>query len=297
MSEVPSFELESTDLTAPGEIVATFASPCPSGATEDRCWLTVVLAAAEDAAYGVYNYVPDGAMEMRLPIPRAAGAYELRLHSGYPRMNYNVEHRVAITVGPPAAIAAPALAVALESNAIVAEFDAPVASPAHSRFWVALVAPTDPDEAYGTWKYVEDGASETRLPLPVMGGELELRLHGDFPAQRTNVVARQAVIVPSRSRPEPLPSFVAATSATPGSELEVRFSSRVSSREGDRAWMTIAPVWSEDVERGEGRFVPDGAERMGLTVPTQPGAYEVRLHSHHPVLAYRVEQRSPLDVE
>ena len=93
----PGFELDKDTVAAGTAAHIVFDDPLPTVADE-RYWITITRADAADSAYGAWQYVEGGAHEVSLPAPRRAGAYEVRLHDGYPRLSHHVVHRQRLTV-------------------------------------------------------------------------------------------------------------------------------------------------------------------------------------------------------
>jgi serine/threonine-protein kinase len=91
------FTLASTRIPAGGKVQLRFPSAMRALPGE-RFWATVVARDAADNSWGSYEYVPDGAKALQLPVPSNAGEYEVRLHANYPKQTTNVVHRIAIDV-------------------------------------------------------------------------------------------------------------------------------------------------------------------------------------------------------
>ena len=75
---VPKFSLDAKTYAAGGTIQIKFASPIASP-INNRSWITVVEADKAKDQYGAWTYIEDQATAAQLPVPRAAGAYEVRL--------------------------------------------------------------------------------------------------------------------------------------------------------------------------------------------------------------------------
>jgi hypothetical protein len=88
--------LERTTFTKGETIVVTYSKPIQSPTGEEH-WLTLVPAREPDSAWGEWHYVPFVA-ETDALTTTAPGDYEVRLHSGYPRVPYHVEARIAVHV-------------------------------------------------------------------------------------------------------------------------------------------------------------------------------------------------------
>jgi hypothetical protein len=88
--------LERTDFASGEVILVTFSNRIHAPAGENY-WLTLVPAREPDSAWGEWHYVADGA-ETDSVAAGPPGDYEVRLHSGYPRVPYHVVARVLVHV-------------------------------------------------------------------------------------------------------------------------------------------------------------------------------------------------------
>ncbi len=96
----PAFQLDKNTVAARADARIVFDDPLPTVAGE-QYWITITRADAADSECGAWKYVEAGAREATLRAPRKAGAYEVRLHDGYPRLSHHVVHRKRLTVGTP----------------------------------------------------------------------------------------------------------------------------------------------------------------------------------------------------
>ena len=199
----PSFRLADTTVAPGEEIVVRFAAPVPSP-SGSRAWITTVEADRPDSQYGAWEYVADGAKTATLKAPKQPGAYQVRLHTEYPKKSTHVVHRAGFTVvaAPEPAETAPAdqrftVAATTVAPGDKAElrFAAPLRAKKGERFWVTVVAAGKPDAQYGSWEYVADGAKRASLAVPAAPGDYEIRLHANYPTKSTNVVHRVAIRV------------------------------------------------------------------------------------------------------
>jgi hypothetical protein len=76
-------------------ITVTFPHAITGGPQEN--WLTLCAAGAPDSEWGAWHYVKPGSTTDTLTA-NAAGQYEVRLHDGYPRVQYHVVSRQKITI-------------------------------------------------------------------------------------------------------------------------------------------------------------------------------------------------------
>jgi hypothetical protein len=89
--------LAKTSLSTGDAINVTFSSPV-QGPANEQYWLTVCSAGAPDADWGNWHYVDRGATSDSKLTAGDPGNYEVRLHDGYPRLQYHVVARQAVTV-------------------------------------------------------------------------------------------------------------------------------------------------------------------------------------------------------
>jgi hypothetical protein len=78
-------------------ITVNFASPIKPPANE-QYWLTLVEAGKPDSEWGNWHYLDNGdTTDAKLMAPDP-GNYEVRLHDSYPRLQFHVVARKAVTV-------------------------------------------------------------------------------------------------------------------------------------------------------------------------------------------------------
>jgi hypothetical protein len=88
--------LVKTTFTTGDPILVNYSNPIQAAPGEEY-WLTLVPAREPDSSWGEWHYVTAGA-ESDSVSASAPGEYEVRLHSGYPRLPYHVVARVAVHV-------------------------------------------------------------------------------------------------------------------------------------------------------------------------------------------------------
>ncbi len=202
---VPTFKLPGKEIAPNTKFQITFAGPVPSP-SNNRSWITIVEASKAPSQYGNWTYIDDGATTATLTAPAAPGAYEVRLHTDYPRLSTNVRHSVPVTIKDSAKavqsgtprndwrfmLAAKAAQVGEEI-----EITFPVAMKAADgeKFWITVVPRGAADTAYAAWSYVPDGAKTMPFKMPTNAGDYEIRLHANYPRLSTNVVHRAAIRV------------------------------------------------------------------------------------------------------
>jgi hypothetical protein len=203
----PAMRLNAASYASGTTIEIHFAAAIRS-TPQSRAWVTVAQAGTPASSYGVWSYVEDGAESITLKAPDAAGAYELRLHTDYPKQSFNVRQMVPFTITAATAVAVTPLgeqrfslaASAVQPGApLELRFSAALHAAPGERFWIAVTPLDAPDTASGSWKYVPDAARRAQLVAPSEPGDYEVRLHANYPTKATNVVDRVTVRVEPRS--------------------------------------------------------------------------------------------------
>lgn len=86
-----------------------------------------------------------------------------------------------------------------------------------------------------------------------------------------------------------VPMFkLGAATYGPGDAVEIKFASPVSSKDNDRAWVTIIEAGKPPTAYGAWEYVKDGATTAKLEAPKTPGPYEVRIHTDYPTKSTNV---------
>ena len=130
---------------------------------------------------------------------------EVRLHTDYPAKTFNVQHTVALTVGPEAAppevtpLSAQRFTVAAATLKPGAKIRIAFATALHAapkeQFWVTIVEAGAADNTWGAYEYVPPDARHMQLTAPTKPGDYEVRLHANYPTKTTNLVHRVAIHV------------------------------------------------------------------------------------------------------
>lgn len=202
---MPSVSLDKAGYTVGDSIRVTFSGPIITPGAE-KAWLTLAPAGSPDSEFGTWHYVQARAVGDVLET-KAAGNFEVRLHDGYPRVTAHVVARVPVVVAPakaavapvapaPAGVAAFTLAAAefKVGSSIAVTFTAPLAAAAGEKHWLTLAPASSPDSEFGTWHYVQAGATSDTLAAGT-AGSFEVRLHDGYPRTSFHVVSRQTVLV------------------------------------------------------------------------------------------------------
>jgi hypothetical protein len=188
---------------------------------------------------------------------------------------------------------------------IEVRFAAPIASSAPRRAWLTIVEANKPAEVSGSWDWVADGATRATLKAPTRPGVYEIRLHTDFPQQRSNVVHTVAITVAMAEAPvEPKATpaaqqrfTLASSTVAGGGRVELRFPAPMVAAKGERFWVTIVAHDAAASSWGDWAYVPQAARTLTLAVPDAPGDYEVRLHANYPTEMTNVVHRVRLRVD
>ncbi len=91
--------------------------------------------------------------------------------------------------------------------------------------------------------------------------------------------------------------FTAPSSGKAGSKITVTYTSPMSSKVKDRAWVTIVGKTKSDKTWGKWKYVEDNAASTELTCPKVAGEYEIRLHTGYPKKSYNVVARQDFTVK
>ncbi|PNY82189.1 vWA domain-containing protein [Deinococcus koreensis] len=151
-----------------------------------------------------------------------------------------------------------------------------------TRNWITVARKTDPDPAYLDYKTVQGVSGQLDLTLPDDESEFEARYHLANPDGSTRVIGRSAPFTPKRATV----SVTAPTTAAAGSTIQVGWTGP--NNPGD--YLTIVPIGAAPSAYTNYFYTRD-ANPGTLTVPTQPGDYEVRYNND---LSNRVLASAPI---
>ncbi len=213
----PAVELSAASF-APGAAIGIRFTPGVRSVPGRRAWVTVAPAGSAPTSYGAWEYVDDKARRATLRAPGKPGAYEVRLHTDYPARSFNLVRAVPFAVeapaeapdrpsspdppDPPPGITPPsgqrfslAARTVPAGGKIELRFPGPLRAAPREQFWVTVIQAGAPDDKWGNWEYVKDGARAISLGVPTQAGAYEIRLHANYPKQTTNVVHRASIRV------------------------------------------------------------------------------------------------------
>jgi Ca-activated chloride channel homolog len=224
---------------------------------QDADYLTVVPKdAAEDESFDI-RYVDLQTKKLTLTTPFEAGEYEVRYLNGLA-----VLARAPITLEKADITLRPLAEVRAGGN-----FEVEWTGPNGESDYITVVKPEEPEGIYDSYQYTEKGSPLT-LTAPVEPGQYELRYSTDRSGDFGKVFARVPVEVL-----EAVPVFLqAAPEAAGGSDLEVEWAGPAN----DSDFITIVPASAIEGAYQDYKYAKDVESIISLTVPVEPGDYEVR---------------------
>jgi len=262
----------------------------PLDESRQRYWICLVEKAAPDSTYGTWAYVDNLASPaVSLVAPAAAGEYEIRLHSDYPAKSSNVVHRVAVTIGRLQPTLPTDMKFTLPASTIEVDKTVTITFPAALvpengvKFRACLVPAGAPDDAYGLWGTIPEGATKFNLQAATSSGRHEVRLHSNYPKQQTNVVFRLPLEVTGAPDTAPtdltkLQASVAASVAL-GEVPTVTFSTPVRPITGEKIWVGFVHADLPATSQGLTTTVQPGAREVKLAKATSTGMHRVKVYS------------------
>jgi hypothetical protein len=223
------------------------------GTGNPRDFVTVVAKGTADGKYGEYVYVQAG--DLKLPMPAAAGDYELRLCEAASPYKTMFTAPIRITAAN-ATVSAPA------NVAAGAHFEVRWTGPNNERDYIAVGETTPGGRLYLDYKYSRDG-SPLKLAAPEKPGTYEVRYilgAGD------SVIARQPIVVGAVTATLAAPAQVAS-----GAKFKVNWTGPNNPRD----FVTMVKAGSR--EKTYERYVyTDKGTTLEFTAPDEPGDYELR---------------------
>ncbi len=164
------------------------------------------------------------------------------------------------------------------------KFDRPLAPRKGERYWLTLVKAGAPDRAWGKWHYLEAGASQSKVKVPDVPGEHEIRLHDGYPRLKFHVVCRRSLVVepgPKAKAHAPHEGVCITVQDTPiqaQSVLKVHFSQPLDPPSGQHYYLALVAAGEVDGSLGNFTMLKTGATTASIGTRYATGAYEVRLH-------------------
>ena len=219
---------------------------------------------------------------------------------------------------------------------VVATFAQPISSTEASKAFVTIANAENPPSSFESREFLPDRAQRVTLTAPTERGDYEVRLFTNSPKEnfklarvvgfsvRAAEVAAQAPPVvaatskappPVVAAPPPAPPvqpvkgvasdetpraqqrFSAPGNAPAGSRLAVRFPVALHAREGEQFWVTVVTAGSAPGAWGRFEYLEQDVKGASLALPTEPGAYELRLHANYPTKSNNMVFRAPLRLD
>jgi Ca-activated chloride channel family protein len=244
------------EITAGGLVSVQWTGP-----KAPASWIGIVPVGAAPGDYinGAFVYVEDAATPLSLTAPATPGRYEIRFVEGVDgtvltTRPLNVTAATATISGPDSGMSGSPVTIAFS----------PAQAPQGS--FISIIQPGTDASAYihGSWANV-DGETVT-IQLPVTPGTYEMRYVLVAPG-KAEILARRPIIATP-----PVGSLDAPDVAAVGASISVRFTGP----RGRSDYITVvAPGAAGD--KYTTYFTVTGDETDGqLTMPTVPGAYELR---------------------
>jgi len=244
------------EITAGGLVSVQWTGP-----NAPASWIGIVPVGAAPGEYinGAFVYVEEAATPLSLTAPATPGRYEIRFVEGVDgtvltTRPLNVTAATATISGPDSGMSGSPVTIAFS----------PANAPQGS--FISIIQPATDASAYihGSWANV-DGETVT-IQLPVTPGTYEMRYVLVAPG-KAEVLARRPIIATP-----PVGSLDAPDVAAVGASISVRFTGP----RGRSDYITVvAPGAAGD--KYTTYFTVTGDETDGqLTMPTVPGAYELR---------------------
>ncbi len=236
-----------------------------TGPDNERDFITVVEAGAEERTYGTYVYTNRG-NPAQLTVPEASGDYEVRYLTGQ-KYNTLARHAFAVT----------AVSASIEGPATAAEgarVEVRFTGTGNERDFITVVPAGTPEGEYGAYAYARGEAVELRAPEAP--GDYEIRY---LTARKYRTLARAAI-------------EIVAASATLAAPAEVRggehFQVAWTGVGNDSDYITIVAPGAGDREYGHHAYVR-GANPVRILAPLEAGDYELRyaLGASRKILARR----------
>jgi Ca-activated chloride channel family protein len=227
-------------------------------------WITIVAAAAEDAAYADWVEVSGASGSSALTVPGEPGLLEARYHLRLPEGGSRIIGRSEACRSPlpDALLSAPAEVTAGST------FEVGWTGPGGERDYITIVPAGAPEGAWLDYAYTANG-NPAQITTPVEPGQYELRYgtdkHGDL------ILASQPIEVTAAAVTLDAPASVSA-----GSSFQVFWTGP----DGPQEYITIVPAGAPEGTWRDYAYTATGNPVI-IQAPDEAGAYEIRYASDH----------------
>ncbi len=243
----------------------------------------------------------------------------------------------AIPPTAPDAAVAPALSLGARTYApgakVIVTFAQPISSTEASKAFVTIANTENPPSSFESREFLPDRAQRVTLTVPTERGDYEVRLFTNSPKENFKLArvvgfsvraaessaaappvvaetpkappvvvaapppAQPAKVVASDETPRAQQRFSAPGNAPAGSRLAVRFPVALHALKGEQFWVTVVTAGSAPGSWGRFEYLEQDVKGASLVLPTEPGAYELRLHANYPTKPNNIVFRAPLRID
>ena len=215
-------------------------------------------------------------------------------------------------------------------------FAQPISSTEASKAFVTIANAENPPSSFESRELLPDRAQRVTLTAPTERGDYEVRLFTNYPKENFKIArvvgftvgaagaAPQPPVVAATPKPPPPveaappptppvqpPKAAVASDETPraqqrfsaplmapaGSQLAVRFPVALHAQKGEQFWVTVVASGAAPGAWGRFEYLEQDVKGASLVLPTEPGAYEVRLHANYPTKPNNIVFRAPLRID
>ncbi len=247
-----------------------------TGPDTNTDYITITEKDAPDRAYKNYAYTRNGS-PAKLTAPLEPGDYEIRYAQQGVTGQVGASGYRVLASAPISVTAAGATLTGPESAAAGRTISIPWTGPKQNRDYITIVKPDAPDQAYNDYAYTRNG-SPAEIKTPLEPGAYEVRYVQDS----KKVLTRTPITITA-----PEITMDAPSTATAGQTISIAWTGPVERSD----FITVTPP-----DFAENRYTDYAYTRNGnpaeVTVPSEPGTYEVRFVLN----GKKVILRSPLEV-
>jgi len=224
-----------------------------AGPDNKRDMITIVVADADQRAYGNYRYTKDGS-PLELLAPDEPGDHEVRYLAG--------DGRATLAAIPIQVKAVSATLEAPSKASAGAEIRVEWEGPGHRKDFITIVELDADAGKYGKYRYARDG-SPLKIQVPDTPGDYEIRY---LTGQSRKTLASLPLRVDAASASIEAPATVAA-----GTEIKLSWEGP----DNKKDFITIVEADADPGKYGKYTYTRDGSP-LKLTAPDAAGDYEIR---------------------